>query len=1837
MANNALHKVVEQAKANRRRNRWNKVVTGMAALVVFCTTYAMILPAITEEREPLCGLEEHLHEDKCWELPKVITCPYEAQAENGQLPLMVHTHDEFCYDTLGNLICALPEVESHVHDYGCYTEIVPEAPHTHEDACYTEETVLTCTVPESEDHVHGDGCVFGEPQLICEIPEAHVHGDGCKDESGNLVCQIPENHTHGDSCYAEPVCELPESEGHTHGDGCYTLQKVLICEKTEATPEELAAYTGEPEQILICGKEEVILHQHTEDCRDEEFNLICGLTELFAHQHGKECLTATKDPEAEKVLVCGFKEEHTHDDTCYTDLEADLETPEIWEAGLPEHTDNWADDLLAVAEPQLGYAESTENVTVSPEGQIFGITRYGQWAGTPYAPWSLLFVDFCQHYAGIPADAYPVHEGQLRWCEKLKEENWNLYRSPDQYTPVPGDLVFLDMDVDGKMDAEAIVLALTEASDETEAKLTVIQGDVENAVQKAEYDPADPVILGYASTAAARSRWDLLNPAPEPEPVRYCGLEAHTHAPACYDEEENLICELEEHVHDESCEQIPPSYRCGLVEHEHDEYCRDNEGNLTCDLEEHSHTDECIVYYICGKEEHTHVPECSDENGEVICGREEHTHESGCRAYWQTLIGQKVDSAAKLLRMARAEVNSAEVVISAGAILPEGTYSLTYEAMDPDKATDWPTGGDFGTPVLGFKDVQIKNGEVPLEITQENPVQITISGLTLEANVDYTIYWWSAVSAFAENEEISTTYNKATVTFNQEQGIATFSIPENNVNIALMSGSYQNPNPPCPGDGCDLDEYLTQWTPCTGTNPFGTAQEYNLFLLGDMRNWKVVHGNAAIMGSIYENNGGIGYDDGSNQNYSGDKTSHFYLGLVLGGVNNATKEVTVKNGTVISQEPQGEPISDSPNDRIDMDALLDTDHNHIATADELKFFFDNAKGDTNVAGSLLNRNQETFDYCEGNKAEKPGDHEGRVDYLSVYDMTTDAYGDGGHNITAGAAIDSPEIGNDKTKSDVILEGTNDLYNVFNIPEDMLSEKTGGQPRNIFLVVPYGSYTIINVEDTNNDGKVEDFLPLLNYQDSDKAWISQPAKHDMANYTQTQRTLINFDPNIEKVTIGAAKGSYVYASILGPKVELEVPENCEINLQGTIVLKELHDIGGNSAILENPFSVGSKLKLSKDVVCDDNEENCPTNGEKTDKTHWAGYFADVTLESVHDTSSTEGTSETIVIHLPSLELSRAALTIDGLAPGKYVVSAEQVYRDITVAEEDYRLYIEPTTGKYYTGEGDNKQFYTYDEQNETLTAATREDAVPDEEFINHRFNQATFGIGSADEGKVVLEVSMGMVNDILITNHYGVGQTQKHVVQKTWWERGTYIDQNGREQEIVYEITPPDGAYVKIALYRKRSDTEDSPENWEKVPAGQAGKGFDGEPLEPEVRVDAAHNWTFAWTGLPDLVEGETDVRWEYKADETYCYEGFVESENSPHNVGGIETFYNYRKEAKPGNLEVTKFWYDEKGNILNGANAPAGSEDRYPNYLNVALYCRDGSIDEKEEGVDYPTVTIKDSSGAILKTEKVFSGSAVAIHINFEVNTGDANLKPTGYPCITLTKDGAKENLKFSPESAFSHNRGFFQKVLATLEIPSVMESCEYVINIPYTSDSPDDNNMYIVDRAFASTYPDLHAPDPRIVEHPSKNHFTWSGFKPVTDTYPQLLTTDSPIAEKNVILSKGNDWSHIWQDLPKVDANGNQLQYFVFEDIPADYEQSYKVAGTDYPNATPEAPNGVPGMTEGYITIENRPIIGGPELPMTGGPGTALYTLGGLLTAVFAGFLLQYNHRKRGKEGNAF
>ena len=201
----------------------------------------------------------------------------------------------------------------------------------------------------------------------------------------------------------------------------------------------------------------------------------CGIEE---HVHTEACTDCTKD-------------EHTHEESCYSNINADLETADDWEMTLADMTrgPTVRANAVLVATSQLGYTESTLNFQVDANGIRRGITRYGQWYGNPYGDWAAMFVSFCLEYAGggdLPMNA-GVESMRLEWQEA------GLYTEAADAVPEAGCIVFLHKG-DGDASTADSVAVITDTDG---GMLTVIEGDLDNAVAEAQYELSSPVILGY--------------------------------------------------------------------------------------------------------------------------------------------------------------------------------------------------------------------------------------------------------------------------------------------------------------------------------------------------------------------------------------------------------------------------------------------------------------------------------------------------------------------------------------------------------------------------------------------------------------------------------------------------------------------------------------------------------------------------------------------------------------------------------------------------------------------------------------------------------------------------------------------------------------------------------------------------------------------------------------------------------------------------------------------------------------------------------------------------------------------------------------------------------------------------------------------------------------------------------------------------------------------------------------------------------------------------------------------------------------------------------------------
>ena len=439
-----------------------------------------------------------------------------------------------------------------------------ELEHAHTAACYEKQ--LVCGYEEGEpedwnatmtddgmsfdDTFDMDGDAFGvdaddpgiaaysaEPEYIF-VP--HEHTDDCYQEVQELTCR-EEEHEHTDDCFdpedGSLICELFE---HTHDDSCYTTTYELVCglEEGELVEEvnpdyDPVALFEEPvaaKPVVVDPVIETPVHHHTDACYEEV--LVCGLPE---HHHTVNCLSDPMD---------GTQDEDEWLDKTGTAL-----------------TGMWNEDLLTVAQDQLGYEQSEKNFKLdTDDGETLRYyTRYGQWYGNPYGEWDVMFLSYCLNYANIPQSAIPQRASTLALRSELRSTGYLL--DPDSDIAAyemdadmsvtglqPGDIVFYNAtttetvavadepqieDLSPDADTELLqalsvpaaaepqteertvsceTVGIVSAVDEASGTLTVISGNVDGKVSEVSLAPSQLTgMIPVASVQAAESGADTMD------------------------------------------------------------------------------------------------------------------------------------------------------------------------------------------------------------------------------------------------------------------------------------------------------------------------------------------------------------------------------------------------------------------------------------------------------------------------------------------------------------------------------------------------------------------------------------------------------------------------------------------------------------------------------------------------------------------------------------------------------------------------------------------------------------------------------------------------------------------------------------------------------------------------------------------------------------------------------------------------------------------------------------------------------------------------------------------------------------------------------------------------------------------------------------------------------------------------------------------------------------------------------------------------------------------------------------------------------------------------------
>ena len=370
--------------------------------------------------------------------------------------------------------------------------------HKHTDDCYIEGTEPICgyeegeiveeTMDSADDAGDGDSSAAdwdeagSEPEsepATQEEPEPevvlHHHTSDCYEEEEVLTCGIESDHVHQDYCYDQETGELLCTE-HEHTDDCYTLEEVLVCGQEEGEPEKTddgaALYDvdeNSAEESDSAGESETVADpepekEATKPETDDEID-----TGYTVHHHTAECYG--------KVLICG-KEEHEHTADCLVNPNAEIDAE--YDAKTPDRTSvDWAQDMVLVAQSQLGYTESKADVDEDGNGYTMYADQYYKDKPMVYADWDSTFVAYCLYHAGVPQDIIPQYASISALRGELARMNSEYYTDdPQEFASIlPGDIVMYK-NAEGRETIGVVSDAAVDEETDLTTALTVISGDV---------------------------------------------------------------------------------------------------------------------------------------------------------------------------------------------------------------------------------------------------------------------------------------------------------------------------------------------------------------------------------------------------------------------------------------------------------------------------------------------------------------------------------------------------------------------------------------------------------------------------------------------------------------------------------------------------------------------------------------------------------------------------------------------------------------------------------------------------------------------------------------------------------------------------------------------------------------------------------------------------------------------------------------------------------------------------------------------------------------------------------------------------------------------------------------------------------------------------------------------------------------------------------------------------------------------------------------------------------------------------------------------------------------
>lgn len=548
---------------NSRRLAWKRIVFALGCIVVFCTTYALILPAITMEIPTYCGFKEHIHTDECY---RQIMSENKTTAIPAEINPIIHHHTSACYDELGALNCGEADFVVHIHD----------------ENCYDEDGSLWCPLPEISLHIHDESCNIPQD----DINEPHIHTDECYELRKKYICgfDAPETDIFGneivDGIVNEPTLNTDNSLFPAPPADEFAFGEVTTVAETDVTAEPALPALSEPvtetaaEPIVDPVSEPV-----SEPAVTEPFSEAAQTDFPVSDIMQNEAVTAvtTNDsafgdippelgnPAAETVTTSPV---HQHTDDCYIYEKVLICTKA--EAGEVMDAGEYAFDPMAISTENYGLMESPEDPAAAAETE------------EPNIP----------DESGI-TDLFGTYDEPI--VSDVPDNIDNVSNSDD---PVISDGLNNAAGL-GNLDVPENPEGFVDQNNIPELSICTLPEVILHEHTFSCYNESGELVCGmmavrkHQHTQECEGICYIIEEIPIDATALTCeipegeGAHLHSFEYGCFDENMNIICPLEEslgHFHDIHCygkwELI-----CGMEEHEHTEECEIDPDNVTLDNE----------------------------------------------------------------------------------------------------------------------------------------------------------------------------------------------------------------------------------------------------------------------------------------------------------------------------------------------------------------------------------------------------------------------------------------------------------------------------------------------------------------------------------------------------------------------------------------------------------------------------------------------------------------------------------------------------------------------------------------------------------------------------------------------------------------------------------------------------------------------------------------------------------------------------------------------------------------------------------------------------------------------------------------------------------------------------------------------------------------------------------------------------------------------------------------------------------------------------------------------------------------------------------------------------